>query len=166
MRRLILMRHAKSSWSDEHPDDFDRPLNKRGYRDAPLMGGLLASQVLTPDRIVTSSARRAAETAACVASASGFQGELLVTRELYLAPPESYFEVAARQRDEWQRLLLIGHNPGITDLVRELSGEPRHMSTATLAQFELEIESWSELRRATRCRLRSFWRPADLEHLP
>lgn len=162
MKILMLMRHAKSSWSDEYREDFDRPLNKRGLRDAPRMGDLLAQQVLTPDRIVSSSARRAADTAAAVAAACGYEGDLELTRELYLAPAETYLEIAAQQHDNVQRLLMIGHNPGIGTLVQELSDQPLEMPTAALAQFELDINNWSEVRRSTETQLREYWRPADL----
>ena len=161
MKVLILMRHAKSTWSDEYPEDFTRPLNKRGQRDAPRMGSLLAEQVLTPDRIICSSARRAAETAAVVASASGYEGDLFMTRELYHAPAETYLEIASRQPPAVQRILMVGHNPGIGKLINDLSGIPHEMVTAALGYFEVDTDRWSDLDPSA-CMFQAFWKPADL----
>lgn len=160
MKILMLMRHAKSTWSDEYPEDFDRPLNKRGLRDAPKMGHLIAERVLTPDCMIASSARRAVDTAAAVASASGYEGSLLVTRELYHAPAETYLELAGRQPEAVQRILLIGHNPGIGRLVETLSGEPTDMPTGALACFDVDLQRWTDLLTAPRT-LEAFWRPRE-----
>ena len=85
MKTLLLLRHAKSSWKDGDLDDHDRPLNKRGKRDAPRMGQLLRDQDLLPELILTSSARRCRKTAEHVIQSSGYRGETRITGELYEA---------------------------------------------------------------------------------
>ncbi|MFG0335704.1 MAG: SixA phosphatase family protein, partial [Maioricimonas sp. JB049] len=83
MKTLLLMRHAKSSWADPSKADHDRPLNARGKRDAPRMGQWLLEQNLVPDRIVSSTARRARKTASRVASGCGYTAEIVHERALY-----------------------------------------------------------------------------------
>lgn len=160
MKILMLMRHAKSTWSDEYPEDFERPLNKRGLRDAPKMGRLMAEQVVTPDCIITSAARRAVDTAAAVASTSGYEGGLFVTRELYHAPANTYLELAGRQPDTVQRILMIGHNPGIGQLVEQLSGQATDMPTGAVACFDVDLQKWSDLLDSPRT-MEAFWRPRE-----
>src|SRR6187431_2275879 len=106
MKTLLLMRHAKSSWKDETLDDHDRPLNKRGKREAPQMGELLRDHQLVPDYILCSSARRARKTAESVAFAAGFRGETRITSELYMATPTRILEILAQTSDAFGSVLL------------------------------------------------------------
>lgn len=162
MKRLLLLRHAKSSWDNDRLSDHERPLNERGVKDAPKMGKVLKREGLTPDVIVSSSAARAAATAELVALATDFEGSLSYTDRLYLAPPSVYLALARELSDSITCALLVGHNPGIEDLVRVLAGHDERMPTAALAHFELPIESWSELGTDTQAVLRAVWRPKEL----
>ncbi len=162
MKTLLLLRHAKSSWANDKLADFDRPLNDRGRADAPRMGKLLASLDLTPDLIVTSAARRARATAERVARAAGYGGELRLTEELYLADPETYLDLARETDDAVARLMLVGHNPGIEELVGQLAGREERMSTAALACFRLPIVHWRELSDETPAEPVGIWRPKEL----
>jgi len=162
MKTLLLLRHAKSSWDDGNLADFDRPLNGRGRRDAPVMGRLLAQHELTPDLIVTSAARRAAATAELVALAAEYTGDIQYTNELYLADPETFLDVARDTADTVTRLLLVGHNPGIEELVTDLAGHEERMPTAALACFRLSIERWGDLMDETAAELLHLWRPKEL----
>src|SRR5437763_250008 len=132
MKTLLLMRHAKSSWKDESLDDYDRPLNKRGKREAPRMGEFLREQNLVPDCIVASSARRAGKTAQCVALAAAFRGEIRLTGELYMASPRKVLEILAQTPETCNTLLLIGHNPGLEELLEQLTGQHRALPTAAV----------------------------------
>src|SRR3954467_7006421 len=123
MKTLLLMRHAKSSWKDDSLDDHDRPLNKRGKRDAPRMGELLREQKLVPDYIVSSSARRARKTADAVALAAEFRGETRITGELYMVQPGKMLEVLSQTPEAYNSVLLIAHNPGAEELLEQLTGE-------------------------------------------
>lgn len=121
MKHLILLRHAKSSWRNASLDDADRPLAERGERDAPRMGERLRSRGAQPTLLLTSPARRALRTAEIIGRALGLA--LRQTRtvpELYLASPAAIREVLAAQDDAHGCVLLVGHNPGLTDLVNEL----------------------------------------------
>ena len=162
MKTLLILRHAKSSWSDAGLRDHDRPLNPRGKRDAPRMGRLIAAEDLVPDLIVSSTAVRARTTAALAAAEFDEEVEIETTRDLYGAYPDEYIDVAEDRGGEAERLMVVGHNPGITALVTRLSGAVEYMPTAALAVVELNIADWSELGRAEEGRLVGFWRPKAL----
>jgi len=158
MKSLILLRHAKSSWSEEGQDDYERPLNARGKRDAPSAGQILAREGL-PDFIVSSSARRANATARRVIQASGYRADLLLTPRLYLAPPSAYFALMQSLCWEPPSLLMVGHNPGIEELVRILTGKPVPMPTAALVRLELPILAWKDASFDTQGSLQKYWTP-------
>jgi phosphohistidine phosphatase len=162
MKTLLLMRHAKSSWKDEMLADHDRPLNKRGKRDAPRMGMLMREEGLAPDLILSSSAMRAFRTAELAAEACGFDGEILVNRDLYAAGPESFFEALEQIPDECNLVLAIGHNPGMEELLEGLTDEVQAMPTAALAQIELDIDHWADLQEKSG-RLVELWLPRNLK---
>ena len=162
MKTLLLLRHAKSSWGDGDLADFDRPLNNRGRHDAPRMGQLLARHELTPDLIITSAARRAATTAELVAMAAEYAGDIQYTNELYLADPDTFLEVARETDDSVARLMLVGHNPGIEELVAALAGRDERMPTAALACFRLDIDHWRDLTDETAAEMLHLWRPKEL----
>ena len=162
MKTLLILRHAKSSWNNANLTDHERPLNKRGKADAPRMGKLLADEELTPDLIITSSAERALTTAEQVALASGYEAEIIVTRELYHADPEDYLEVLREKAGSNERVMVVGHNPGMEALVEELTGSYELMPTAALAQVKLPIASWGELVEGVVGELVGVWRPKEL----
>jgi phosphohistidine phosphatase len=162
MKTLLVLRHAKSSWREAELADHDRPLNKRGKRDAPRMGELLRAEGLLPDLILTSSARRALTTAELVAEASGYDGEIQVSRDLYAAGPEEFIDALCALPDELETVMVVGHNPGLEELVEALTEESSAMPTAALAQVELEIERWVDLDEDVSGRLVNLWLPRNL----
>lgn len=162
MKTLLLLRHAKSDWANDSLSDHDRPLNKRGKDDAPRMGRVLRSEGLIPDAIVTSSAVRAASTAKIVAKAAGFEGAVQQDPRLYHADPEAYLEVAAETDDGIECLLLVGHNPGLEELVEALAGHYERMPTAALACFRVDISRWAEIDPDSKAELVAVWRPKEL----
>jgi phosphohistidine phosphatase len=162
MKTLLLMRHAKSSWKDESLDDHDRPLNKRGKREAPRMGELLRDQRLVPDFILCSSARRARKTAECVAFAAGFRGETRITSELYMVPPGRILEVLAETPPIYSSVLLIAHNPSLEELFERLTNQSRGFSTAAVARLQLDVENWSQISGNPAATLVDFWQPRGL----
>ncbi len=162
MKTLLILRHAKSSWNNARLADHDRPLNERGKADAPRMGKLLKREDLVPDLIISSSAERALSTAEAVALACDYEAELLVTRQLYHASPDAYREVLHAHGGQRQRVMVVGHNPGIGELVEELTGYAEHMPTAALAQVQFDITSWADLTEETPGKLVNFWRPKEL----
>lgn len=162
MKTLLILRHAKSSWSHSGLGDHDRPLNGRGKIDAPRMGQLLDSEGLVPDLIISSSAKRALTTAQLAAQSAGYQNDIQVTRQLYHAGPEEYIDLLHEIKDSHDRVMVVGHNPGMEELVEELTGRPEGMPTATLAQIELPINSWAEMKGEVNGRLVNIWHPREL----
>lgn len=162
MKTLLILRHAKSSWKQPALDDHDRPLSPRGARDAPRMGALLRRRGLTPDLIVSSTAVRARTTAERAADRSGCGGGVRLDRRLYLARPETVAAVAGDLGGGATRLLVVGHNPGLEELVARLTGAAEILPTAALAQVRLPIDAWSELSTSTRGALVGLWRPREL----
>ena len=162
MKHLLILRHAKSSWRESGIDDHDRPLNERGQRDAPRMGRLLASAGRVPERIVSSTAARARTTAALVAEACGYDGDLLLTEQLYLAGPADCIDVVRAIPNNPASVMLVAHNPGLEQLVELLGGRGERMPTAALAVVALRLDDWSDLRADARGELLELWRPKEL----
>jgi phosphohistidine phosphatase len=161
MKTLLLLRHAKSSWKHPELTDYDRPLNKRGRRTAPLIGALLQDENLIPDLILCSSAVRTHHTALLVAKACNYVGEIEQTRKLYLAEPQDYIEVLRKVAEKHACVLVVGHNPGLETLMETLTGEAMAMPTAALAQIELPLRRWGDLDRNAECKLVNVWLPKN-----
>jgi phosphohistidine phosphatase len=163
VKRLFILRHAKSSWSDTSLGDWQRPLNERGLRDAPRVGDLLRQRALVPDLIITSDAVRARATALAVAQSAGYTGELVVEPSLYHAKPDDVIAVLNSMADQAARsVMIVGHNPGLEDLVRQLTGEYDGLPTATLVQLALPIDRWTDLDTAAGATLVDAWQPKQL----
>ncbi len=163
MKTLLLLRHAKSSWDDPGLDDHDRPLNRRGRRDAPRMGRLLREEELLPDVVLCSTAERARETAEAVSEASGFSGDTRFLRRLYLAGPSEILAAVRTVEADTRTAMVIGHNPGMEEMLAELTGAAEHLPTAALARISLPVKSWKDLGSGVRGRVVKIWRPKDLD---
>jgi phosphohistidine phosphatase len=162
MKTLLVLRHAKSSWDDSALDDHDRPLNKRGRRDGPRMGKLAREQGLTPDVIISSDAVRARLTAEAVADAAGYAGDIRFEGVLYAATPADILAVLRTVTTPTaETVMIVGHNPGLEELVAALTGEQSDLPTAALAQIVLPIDRWRDLNASTRGRLLGLWRPKE-----
>lgn len=163
MKTLLVLRHAKSSWDDQNLDDHDRPLNARGERDAPRMGRLARKKRLSVELIISSDALRARLTAEAVADAIGYGGQILLDPRLYHASAADILAVLRGAVDDnVTTVMIVGHNPGLEDLVARLTGDPEGLPTAALAQIALPIERWPDLTASTRGTLVGLWRPKEL----
>ncbi len=164
MKTLMLLRHAKSSWKDSDVSDHDRPLNKRGKKTAPQMGRLLRKDGLLPDLILASTAVRARETARAVAKAAKYKGPVELLESLYLATAGKLLaEAQSRTPDSVGRLLLVGHNPGMEELVEILCGRRETFPTAALAVFEVGIDEWKALELGVETKLVKVYRPKEMD---
>jgi phosphohistidine phosphatase len=162
MKSVLVLRHAKSSWKYPDKTDHERPLNKRGKRDAPLMGRLLKKERLVPDVIISSTAMRARATAEAIAKASGYKGDITFNRSLYASGPQAYIDVLHDLSDEYVRVLIIGHNPGLEELVEMLTGEIHLMPTCSLAHVKFRVDKWSDIDNKIKGKVAGIWRPRDL----
>ena len=163
MKSLLVMRHAKSSWKNAYLADHDRPLNNRGKGDAPRMGQLLREEQLVPDLIISSSARRATDTADLLSDACGYEGDVRLTREFYGADSEIFLEVLCDLLPRHQRVMIVGHNPGIEDFLEELTETYVRMPTAAIAYVELPIDDWAAIADADLAALMNVWLPRELK---
>jgi phosphohistidine phosphatase len=161
MKKLLIMRHAKSSWKEADVADHERPLKKRGMKDAATIGKILKNKELTPNKMISSSAVRAADTAAIVADKSGYKKEIEFTDKLYMAESGAILELIHSQPDSIKVLMVIGHNPGMEALVQVLSREVESLSTASVAYFQADIKSWKDLKQGEKIKLKKFWQPSE-----
>lgn len=144
-RRLVMIRHAKSSWANPLQSDFERPLNDRGEHDAPMMGERLKTQKVIPDLIIASPAKRARQTAKKVAKAIGYdESNIQWVAKLYHCIPQVFEEVLYEVSDDVKTVFIVGHNPGITQFVNELSAEFSidNMPTCGMVGAEVELNHW------------------------
>ena len=162
MKTLLLLRHAKSSWNNYSLSDHDRPLNRRGKSDAPRIGQLLSDENLVPDLILCSTARRAKDTALAVADASGFDGEIVYSRDLYHAGVDSFIWLLSDVYDRYDRVMLVAHNPGLEELLDYLTGVSEWLPTAALVQISMPIHAWSEIADDAEGKFVALWRPKEL----
>lgn len=162
MKKLLLLRHAKSDKPASGIADFDRPLNDRGKKAAALVGGVIGKKKLQPDLVISSPAERARQTATIATTAAGINSDLRFDERIYEASAEQLLNVV-KQIDESANLaMLVGHNPGFEDLQSDLTGQVRHMPTAALACLNLDIEKWSDAQ--DRCaELKWMITPKELE---
>ena len=144
MKELIIVRHAKSSWKDSGLDDRERPLNKRGERDAPEMGARLARRKDRPDLIMSSPAVRALTTARIIAGRLGYPCNDIVVRDrLYGAGVVELLDVIRNADESVGTLMLFGHNPGLTELANHLGPRPiPNLPTCGVLHLKFEADVW------------------------
>ena len=145
MKKLYILRHAKSSWDQSELADFDRALNHRGLVAAPFMGELIARKEYLPDLIISSPAKRARQTAVIVKESSGANAELKFDERIYEASPQALRQIVSELEEETNSVMLVGHNPGIEGFIRFLTGSQEPMPTAAFASITLNIDKWSDL---------------------
>lgn len=147
MKQLILCRHAKSSWKDSRLADHDRPLNKRGKRDAPVMGARLAARGMVPDAILSSPAKRAKKTA--LRLCQGMQlcrGVIHIRQGIYDTDVKGLLKVISKATDRYQRLMLVGHNFELTDLANEMAPLGIYnIPTCGIVGLRLALNSWQDI---------------------
>jgi phosphohistidine phosphatase len=163
MKTLLILRHAKSSWKDMTLADHDRPLKERGKRDAPRMGELLREQSLVPDLILSSTAKRALKTAELVADACGYEGDIEAHEEFYPGDPDAFIDALQVLPDQYQVVMVVGHNPCLEELLEFLTESTEFLPTAALAKVALPVTCWYELSYETEGMLIDLWLPRALQ---
>ena len=145
MKTLTLVRHAKSSWKDQNLGDHERPLNKRGKRDAPVMGKRIAETGIRPSLIICSPAVRAWTTARIIADEIGYPKEFLQRENsLYLASLDDLLDVLVAQDCEFNSLMVVGHNPGLTTFTNYRSPDiTNNLPTAGVVSVSFERDDWN-----------------------
>ena len=155
MKTLLLIRHAKSSWDDISLSDFDRPLNDRGKKDAPMMARRLSDKKIKIDSFVSSPAKRAKRTAVFFAKEFGIdENQIVFKTELYSAPKEIFYEVIEKLDNVADHVAIFSHNPGITDFVNSLTDvHADDMPTCSVFAIKTDAKKWNQFRTSNK----EFW---------
>lgn len=162
MKKILIMRHAKSDWSDNSLSDFDRPLNKRGKKAAPVMGEEIKKRKLTPDVIISSPAKRAKRTAKIVAEKCGYDKKIIFNEDFYFGYVNDVFKAVKNLPNKKKSVMLFGHNPTWEHLVELLAGEYVIMPTAALAVLHFKSDNWQNLKKYS-CELVLHIKPKDFK---
>ena len=160
VRTLLILRHAKSGHDEPVPDKA-RTLTSRGRKDARRMGEVARERNLLPDRVLCSTATRARETLELFAEGAELASPVDSLDELYLAEPEVIVRTIRERAGASERVLVVGHNPGLEGLVAHLTGERAELPTTAFVECTLPIDDWSGLELETAGSLRSIFRPKD-----
>ena len=171
-KTLYLLRHAKSGWDDPVARDFDRPLNKRGEKAARAIGQWMASNGVTFEHVIASPAVRVIDTLDGVWAGYGRKIEPTWERRIYLASSATLLDVLREVSDEHDSVLMVGHNPGMEDVVFDLVADDGSSPlreevevkypTAALAQLDIDIDQWADIGKPI-AHLKRFVRPRDLD---
>jgi phosphohistidine phosphatase len=160
MKTLLILRHAKSSWDNPDIADFDRPLNSRGLEAMPVMGGVLFKNNLQPQKILSSPAKRAKQTAILIKETAQIEGKITYVEGIYEASPLRLLNIVSEVEDKVESVLLVGHNPGLEGFVKMLTRESYELPTATIVKIDLDIESWHDIT-VNRGKVSLYVRPKD-----
>lgn len=154
-KQLLLIRHAKSSWADFSIKDFDRPLNDRGKKDAPVMAKRLLDKKIAIDAFISSPAKRARKTAEYfIAEYKHPKKEIIFIDELYLATPSVFASIINQVSDQYNTIAVFSHNNGITDYANTLTDTRiDEMPTCSIFAVEADVQSWSGFANAKK----EFW---------
>jgi phosphohistidine phosphatase len=161
-KTLLLLRHAKSNWKNSAVTDPERPLNGRGRRAAQLVGRYIRSQKIEFPLVLSSPATRARETVELVLKASRAVTEVRYDERIYDATPLELLQVVSQLDEDKAHVLIVGHNPGLEELIGLLTGQVRRMPTAALAMLETSANKWEKVSPG-KSKLAWFIRPKDLE---
>ena len=147
MKTLYLVRHAKSSWKNPNLDDFERPLNKRGRKNAPFMGKILKKLKVAPDLVISSPANRAATTARIIAAAINYPLEnIRYSEAIYEFSENALFHVVKHIDDTVNKAMVVGHNPAINGLANYIGDQPiANIPTCGVFCVELDTSSWKKI---------------------
>lgn len=155
VKTLLLIRHAKSDWNDASLDDFDRPLNERGKRDAPAMAHRLLDKKVEIDAFISSPAKRAKKTVTIFLEEYGKnKEELILANELYLAATSVFFDVISKVDDKLDSIAVFSHNPGITDFANSLTdARIDNIPTCGIFAVTVDCKQWTDFKHAKK----EFW---------
>lgn len=148
MKTIIMLRHAKSSWEDHSLPDFDRPLNKRGQKNAPFMGKKLKERQIMPDLILASTAKRAKMTAIAIAKEIGYpQKKIIFDDNMYLSSERYLLELVRNQDNMYATLMLFGHNPGFNNFANLLLKQNplSNIPTAGVCCIRFDVDNWKKV---------------------
>jgi phosphohistidine phosphatase len=162
MKTLLLMRHAKSSWKDDDLSDHDRPLKKRGHKDAKRIAKEILKQDLMPELILSSTATRALETVETLVEYLDYQNRVVYINELYMGEPQDFIDALQTHAEHEGTLMIVAHNPGLEAYLQIIDGEIESLPTGGLGYLVLALEDWQDISLETMGDLIGFWKPKEL----
>lgn len=162
MKTLFILRHAKSSWKDSTLADFERPLNRRGQRAAETLGQHFRSEGIVPDLVLCSPAVRARETIEIVSKNAKWRTDIRYDERIYEATAMRLFEVVSQIENDHKTAMLVGHNPGLEELLQLLTGKIEQIPTGGLAEIAIKAPKWSAALQK-KAVLKSFVKPRELD---
>ncbi|MDO9266902.1 MAG: histidine phosphatase family protein [Sulfurimonas sp.] len=145
MKKLYIIRHAKSSWSDAALNDFERPLNKRGKANAPMMGERLKEKGVMPDIIISSPAKRAKSTAEIIAKEIGYEKKVLFDENIYESSVDKLRKILTALDDKQNTVFLVGHNPELNMLVDYYVKFYENIPTCGVVEVEFACDTWANI---------------------
>ena len=147
MKKLYLIRHAKSDWSDASQDDFERGLNTRGKKAITTMAEVLNKKEIIPDLILSSSATRAMLTTQGLAKNINYKGKIKYLDALYFADPQDIIEITKEIKDKYKTVFIVGHNPETTELTNLIADDSIYnVPTLGIVALDLSIEHWGKIK--------------------
>jgi len=164
MKTLFILRHAKSSWKDPGLSDFERPLNRRGQRAAETLGQHFRKEEIVPDLVLCSPAVRARETIEIILKTAKWRTEVRYDERIYEAGAMRLFEVVSQIENDRKTALLVGHNPGLEELLQLLTGDIEQIPTGGLAEVVLKASKWPAALQK-KAVLKTLVKPRELEHV-
>ncbi len=162
MKTLLLMRHAKSSWKDDKLSDLERPLKKRGKKDAKRIAKVIKEKNLVPDVIISSPAVRTLETVKILKKDLEFDGKEIVADNLYMGEPQAFIDALKEVNNKHNTVLVVAHNPGLEAYLQIIGGKIEAVPTAGLGYLVLVLEDWKDISLETMGELVGFWKPKEL----
>lgn len=145
MKKLYIIRHAKSSWKDETLNDFERPLSKRGKANAPMMGERLKKNGVMPDVIISSPAKRAKTTAEMIAKEIGYKKKVLFDENIYESSVDKLRKILMALDDKNKAVFLVGHNPSLNDLAHYYVDFGANIPTCGVVEIAFASKKWAEI---------------------
>ena len=145
MKTLYIIRHAKSSWKDMSLDDYDRPLNKRGKLNAPLMGSRLKKETVKPDIILSSPAKRAKSTAKIIAKKLKYSKKIVFNEDVYESSPSKLHKILTKIDDKNSIVFLFGHNPELNMLAENYVDFDENIVTCGVVEIEFDCKRWTDI---------------------
>jgi phosphohistidine phosphatase len=162
MKTLLLMRHAKSSWKDDSLEDHERPLKKRGKKDAKLIAKVMMKNDLYPDLILSSTSVRTQQTVEEITSKMDYKGKIVYLDSLYMGEPQDFIDALKTLNDSYQSVLIVAHNPGLEAYLQIIDGEIEAMPTGALGYLVLVLDKWENISLDTMGDLIGFWTPKEI----
>ena len=165
MKSVILFRHGKSDWGANYNHDHDRPLSKRGVRDAKKMGKFLSKKVEVPDLVISSTALRTRDTIELAVKSGGWSTIIKYEKSIYGASLEKLLNILKEQNNKYQCICLVGHEPILSSFIEKVKGQSIiKFPTGAIGKVSFDTKKWNEINLSSdKCELMWFFKPREID---